>query len=150
RTLELEANQAPILTRGDHWLRDELNPHVLVANRAPFNGHTRYTLMSLARCLMDFADAEFTRDTVESLARARSLYLSARGLLALPEFDPPAVTSADAIVYPNPLLESLRLRVEVQLTKLREGRNIAGLRRQIELPVSLAPGAGEVGGDGFP
>jgi len=147
RALEIEANQAPVLTRGDHWLREELNPHALVAGRAPFNGYTRYTLMSLASCLMEFADAEFTRDTVESLSRARTLYLTARGLLLLPEFDPPIVISPQATVYPNPLLESMRLRVETQLTKLREGRNIAGLRRQIDLPVSLAPSAGEITGD---
>lgn len=144
RGLEIEDNLAPVLSRSDHWLRGELNPHGLAASRAPFNAHTRYTLLSLARCLMDFADSEFTRDTGEALARALTLYLTARGLLLLPEFDPPVAVSPEATVFPNPLLDILRLRVEIQLDKLRGGRNIAGLRRQVELPVSLPPGPNDL------
>src|SRR5262245_59678468 len=52
----------------DNWLRVRLNPHEIATVRA--NAHTRFTLMTLARCYLDFADAEFTRDDRESIARA--------------------------------------------------------------------------------
>src|SRR5207248_7185831 len=51
----------------------------IAATRA--NAYTRYTLMSLTRCLLEFADAEFTRDNAESVARARTLYETALELL---------------------------------------------------------------------
>ncbi len=69
--------------RSDDWLRDPLNPHAIAATRP--NTYTRYTLMSLIRCFLDFADAEFTRDTAESNPRARALYLTALDLLDAPE-----------------------------------------------------------------
>jgi hypothetical protein len=142
--LERETNVAPILSRSDHWLREGLNPHALAASRTGSNPHTRYTLMTLSRCLMDFADAEFTQDTPESLARARALYLTARRLLFLPDLDTPVITPSDATVLPNILLEVLRLRVEIQLTKMRDGRNVAGMKRQVELPISLPPGPSDL------
>jgi hypothetical protein len=142
--LERETNHAPILSRSDHWLAEELNPHDLAAKMAGSNPYTRYTLMSLARCLMDFADSEFTRDTPESLARARALYLTARRLLLSPDLAKPTVVPPGATVLPNPLLELLQMRVEIQLTKMRQGRNIAGMKRQLELPVSPPPGPNDL------
>ncbi|HYU52262.1 MAG TPA: FG-GAP-like repeat-containing protein, partial [Gemmatimonadaceae bacterium] len=65
------------------WLRDPLNPHRIASTRR--NAYTRYTLMAIVRCFLEFGDAEFTRDTAESVPRARTLYLTARGLLDLPE-----------------------------------------------------------------
>ena len=69
------------------WLKDALNPHDIVHNSynkatsARYDVFTRFVVMSLVRCLLDFADAEFTRDTNESLPRARSLYMQALDLL---------------------------------------------------------------------
>jgi hypothetical protein len=141
--LQREMNVAPQLSRSDHWLAGELNPHALAASRIRLdsnpNSHTRYTLMSLASCLMEFADSEFTRDTAESLARARALYLTARRLLLSPDLETPKDIPASATELVNPLLDLLQLRVEIQLTKMRQGRNIAGMKRQVELPVSLPP-----------
>lgn len=60
--LTLEATNVP--TSFDHtgdWLRVGLNPHEIATKRA--NAYTAFTLMSLVRCLLDFADAEFTRST---------------------------------------------------------------------------------------
>lgn len=146
--LQRETNVAPILSRSDHWLAEELNPHALAASRIRSdsnpNAHTRYTLMTLSRCLMDFADSEFTRDTAESLARARALYLTAWRLLFSPDLATPSDIPPGATVLPNPLLDLLRLRVEIQLTKMRQGRNIAGMKRQVELPVSLPPGPSDM------
>ena len=55
-----------------NWLSDPLNPHAIAELRT--NTYTRFTLLSLIRCILDYADAEFTRDTGESNARARTLY----------------------------------------------------------------------------
>lgn len=83
--LELDAKlpDIPIYQQADDWLRDPLNPHLIAATRR--YSYTRFTLLSLVRCLLDYADSEFTQDTSESLARARTLYLTALDLLNLPE-----------------------------------------------------------------
>ena len=83
--LELDAKlpDAPLYQQADGWLLDPLNPHSIAATR--HFAYTRFTLTSLARCLLDFADSEFTAETVESLAKARTLYLTALDLLRLPE-----------------------------------------------------------------
>lgn len=69
--------------RVDDWLLDPLNPHAIAATRAL--SYTRYTLLSIIRCFLDYADAEFTRDTAESVPRARVLYETALELLEEPE-----------------------------------------------------------------
>ncbi|WP_374562910.1 hypothetical protein [Ideonella sp.] len=113
----------------DNWLRVGLNPHEIVSVRA--SAYTRFTLMSLARCYLDFADAEFTRDDGEAVARARVLYGAALGLLALPEMQAPG-SGGDASPFPpNPVPQALKTRAELNLFKLRSGRNIAGIPRQV-------------------
>lgn len=71
------------LVRWEDWLSDPLNPHEIASTRA--NTYTRFTLLSLLRCLLDYADAEFTQDTVESNAWAGRLYSTALELLDEPE-----------------------------------------------------------------
>lgn len=65
--------------RAEDWLLDPLNPHSIAATR--INTYTRFTLLSIVSCFLDYADAEFTRDTAESVPRARILYLTALELL---------------------------------------------------------------------
>jgi len=133
--LKQEVNGTPVLSRTEHWLRDFLNPHDLAEVRSSrSNPYTRFTLMSLARCFLEFADAEFTNDTGDSLARARSLYLSARNLLAEPDFDQIQPENENETLLPNPVLSALRKRIENQLAKLHQGRNISGMKREIEIP----------------
>jgi hypothetical protein len=112
----------------DNWLRVGLNPHEIATVRA--NSHTRFTLMTLARCYLDFADAEFTRDDGESIARARALYGTALELLAAPEMQPPTGSAASPFP-PNPVPQALKARAELNLFKLRSGRNIAGIERNL-------------------
>lgn len=83
--LELDAKlpDVPLYQQADGWLLDPLNPHSIAATR--HYTYTRFTIMSLVRCLLDFADSEFTQETGESLAQARTLYLTALDLLNLPE-----------------------------------------------------------------
>jgi Tc toxin complex TcA C-terminal TcB-binding domain len=65
--------------RAEDWLLDPLNPHSIAATR--INTYTRFTLLATVRCFLDYADAEFTRDTAESVPRARILYMTALELL---------------------------------------------------------------------
>jgi len=112
----------------DNWLSVDLNPHEIARARA--NSYTRFTLMTLVHCYLDFADTEFTRDDVESVARARALYSKALELLALPEMQPPTGSAANPFP-PNPAPRALKMRAELNLFKLRSGRNIAGIERQL-------------------
>ncbi|MGZ4432137.1 MAG: Tc toxin subunit A-related protein [Trebonia sp.] len=72
--------------RDPDWAADPVNPHAIAETRA--FSYTRFTLLAIVRCLLDFADAEFTRATAESVPRARELYLEALELLGLPELNP--------------------------------------------------------------
>ncbi|MES9890841.1 MAG: hypothetical protein ABW165_07340 [Candidatus Thiodiazotropha sp.] len=65
--------------RAEDWLLDPLNHHSIAATR--INSYTRFTLLATVRCFLDYADAEFTRDTAESVPRARILYMTALELL---------------------------------------------------------------------
>lgn len=152
--LKLEQDLTPdpklLYRRNVFWLKESLNPHEIVNNSyndpgspanprgARHDAHTRFVVMSLARCLLDFADAEFTYDTNESLPRARSLYTLALRLLGAPEMKLPDIPGLSA----NSVLTSLRFRAEVNLAKLRSGRNMSGLKRQLE----LIPAAGQSAG----
>jgi hypothetical protein len=122
--LETEPNIQPNFSPPADWLLAGLNPHEIVTKRP--NAYTSFTLMALIRCLLDFADAEFTRSTSESLPRARALYVTALDLLRQPELQ----RHADSPFPPNPVLQTLQLHAEMNLHKLRNGRNIAGLERQ--------------------
>jgi hypothetical protein len=80
--LTRERSQSIAFTREADWgwLRnDPLDPHRIAETRRDI--YTRFTLLALARCLLDFGDAEFTRDTSESVPRARLLYEAALALL---------------------------------------------------------------------
>jgi Tc toxin complex TcA C-terminal TcB-binding domain/Putative peptidoglycan binding domain len=81
--LLLEERQATQLARAPEWLRDPLNPHAIAAVRQ--NAYTRYTILTIVRVLLAYADSEFTRETSESVPRARALYLEALELLTAPE-----------------------------------------------------------------
>jgi hypothetical protein len=138
--LETPANVPSNFTPTSDWLLAGLNPHEIVTQRP--NAYTSFTLMSLIRCLLDFADAEFTRSTSESLPRARALYVTALDLLRQPELQRPA----DNPFPPNPVVQALQLHAEMNLHKLRNGRNIAGLERQSDtdgLPAGLLNGSGQ-------
>jgi len=80
--LKLEEDYSAEFKREADWLLDALNPHAIATRK---NTYTRFTLISIARCLLDFADAEYTRDTAESVPRARTLYMTVLDLLDLPE-----------------------------------------------------------------
>jgi hypothetical protein len=93
--LAQEESLAAGYERSADWLLDPLDPHRVAATRR--NAHTRFTLLTLARCLLDYADAEFTRDTAESVPRARVLYTTALEILGRPEL-PVRPVDCDALI----------------------------------------------------
>ncbi|GIH02637.1 hypothetical protein Rhe02_07040 [Rhizocola hellebori] len=138
-------NDALIFERNVFWLTDTLNAHDIVEEsygQAPsvrYNVHTRYVVMSIVRCLLDFADAVFVQDTNESVPRARALYLQALDLLAIEELNPKKVDG----LTPNEVVTGLVRRAQIALAKIRTGRNAAGLIRQLDTvtPMTLTGGS---------
>ena len=126
--LTLEQAITTTYLRTPQWLRDWLNPHTIARNSRA-NAYTKFMLISIARCMLEYGDSEFTTDSNESVPRARMLYMNAADLLTLPEFAPPPASTA---IAPNFLPQNLRLHAELNLFKLRNGRNIAGMRRQLQ------------------
>jgi hypothetical protein len=126
--LVLEEGRPPYIKRGGQWLLD-LTPHSLAGKRG--NAYTRFVLLSLAQCFLDYADDEFAAETVESVARARALYLDALDLLDSPELRPAPAPDPNPPL-PNPLPRTLRQHAELNLMKIRSGRNITGFRREID------------------
>jgi hypothetical protein len=126
--LTLEEQIQTKFVRSADWPREGLNPHDIVRDRA--NALTRFVVISLVQCFEQFSDAEFTRDTDESIARARTLYQTALDLLGLTYPAPSSTATQDNQFGLDPVVEALSLHAESNLRKLRAGRNIAGLERQ--------------------
>jgi len=124
--LELEHGIASKFERPLKWLLESLNPHDIAQTRA--DTYTRFTVQSIVRCLLDFADAEFAAETSESLPRARALYLEALDLLGVQELKP-----QDQSYPANPVPRALRQHAKLNLFKMRDGRNIAGMLRQSDV-----------------
>ncbi|HEU0254178.1 MAG TPA: hypothetical protein VFR12_14180, partial [Pyrinomonadaceae bacterium] len=109
------------------WLLDNsANPHQFAKQRA--NAYTRFTMLSIVRCMLSYADSEFTTDSFESLPRARALYINVREVLDMPELSLPPT---DQRVKMNPVIAAFRAMAEVNLFKLRTQRNIAGMQREV-------------------
>ncbi|MBQ0854883.1 hypothetical protein J8N05_42740 [Streptomyces sp. BH-SS-21] len=125
-----ETLSSPDLTFPANWTAN-LDPFALAdsASAKRPKPHTRYTLLSIIRCHLDYADAEFTRETDESVAHARTLYVAARRLLGSAALVPQTPTNLGEPALPIPEVRTLRTRVDMQLAKLRQGRNIAGMPR---------------------
>lgn len=67
-----------------NWLTDPINPHAIARGRPNTpDKYKQFTLLSEVRCLLDYANEEFSHDTAESIARARQLYEIALDLLDL-------------------------------------------------------------------
>jgi hypothetical protein len=115
-----EGPLAPSLERAATWLTDPLNPHTIAATRP--NAYSRFTILAIVRCLLAWADAEFTRDTTESVARARELYLAALDLLRAPELAQRLPDCSDLVgrisLGGEPELESLLAEVRTDLGDL--------------------------------
>jgi hypothetical protein len=123
--LTLKESDADEFAKTPDWLLEDFNPHKVAQTRG--NVYTRYTIRSLVQCLLAFADDQFSRETAESIPQARALYLEALDLLNLPEMKVFAQFKGKNLE--NSLLQSLRNHASMNLLKLRNGLNIAGLER---------------------
>jgi Tc toxin complex TcA C-terminal TcB-binding domain len=66
----------------ERWLRDPFNPFAIAPTRPGV--YLRHAIARFAENLIEWADMEFTRDTAESIARARELYELAADVLNVP------------------------------------------------------------------
>jgi len=138
RGLTLEESITSAFVRVPEWLTKELNPHIIARTSTAGsalvgrkNAYTRFTVMSIVRCFLAYADLEFSRNLAESIARARTLYETAIDLLGLPDVRP---ETGPTIPFPaNPVWESLRLHAQSNLAKIHNGMNIAGVRADVPL-----------------
>ena len=69
----------------DDWWKDPLNPHRVASNRK--GTYTRHIIQLIIRCLIEYADSEFSKDNVESNEKARHLYQQALELLKIEDLD---------------------------------------------------------------
>lgn len=178
RLRDEQASELSSYNRDTSWYLNPLDPHAIAGRRA--NTYTRYTLLTLVNCLVEYADAEYARDTAESVPRARRLYLEARDLLETAELkqhldagaQPVGKVELEALLRPdgasmyvpyspmpsqefcipaNPMVQALRMHIELNLFKLRSGRNIAGMERQLEpytAPTDMTSGLPTIGASG--
>ena len=114
-------------TRPGDWLLDPLNPHAIAAVRP--RTYSRFTILAIVQCLLDFADAEFTRDTAESVPRARILYSTALELLDSPELKQRRGRCEDVIgqlevEIGDPHWETQWWRIREELGKIRDPRTL--------------------------
>ncbi|MCA1727214.1 MAG: hypothetical protein LC722_06085 [Actinobacteria bacterium] len=122
--LALEATIKSDFGRLPDWLAQtaELNPHFTARKR--LRAYTKHTVLSIVECFLSFGDAEFSRSTPDSNARAQTLYQTAVDLLDLPEAAP---EFGNGVPFPkNAVWQSLRNRATTGLAKIHAGLNIAG------------------------
>ena len=103
------------------WPADGTNPHEVAVERA--DAYTRFTVMSIVRCLLAYADGEYVRSTPASNARARALYEAALDLVRSADAAPQ--TGPDVPFPANPVHGSLQTYATTSLDKIHHGLNIA-------------------------
>lgn len=150
-----DINSGPHLDyRGnENFLDSPLSPHELTQYR-PLT-YARHVVQAYLDNLLDWADVEFSRDTPESVPRARELYEATEQILSLPDLPKdlcyedysnltlPAAALGDRptnvasitrgfCIPCNPFWDVIRFRVDSNLEKLRTCRNIAGVKRDLQ------------------
>ena len=95
RSLKLEEALDLSYEDAEEWLNDASNAHAIAATRK--NTYTRHILLMIIRCLIDYANALFSRDNVTDNARARELYTMALALLDLGVLKPGSSPCANII-----------------------------------------------------
>lgn len=121
--LSAEESLAYTLSRNEDWLSDPINPHAIARTRR--NTYTRFTQLSLIKLFLAYADAEFNRDTVESIERARTLYLFALDLLRSPELqqqlnDCEALIGTIEVLLGDPELAPAQEEMRYRLSRIED------------------------------
>jgi hypothetical protein len=107
------------------WLRDPLNPHRIARTRS--NTYTRFTLVVIIRCLLEYAESEYTRDTPESVPRARLLFEGALRLLDDRELKQSYRTACDDVIG------ELEIKYGDEYTELRNGSEVGDWMNTLSL-----------------
>ena len=133
--LVVEHSTVSTFGRPTTWPADGTNPHEVAVERA--DAYTRFTVMSIARCLLAYADSEYVRNTAASNARARALYEAAVDLLGSADAAP---QTGPGIPFPaNPVQSALVLSARSNLDKIHRGLNIAAAEVDVPDGVSVLP-----------
>lgn len=104
--LKLEETITNSFERGTSWLQNYMDPHAIAAMRT--NAYTKFTVSTIARCLIEYADQEFTKDTSETVAHAQRMYSEALELLRSSNIiKSPVATNCDNIVSQLDVKDSL-------------------------------------------
>jgi hypothetical protein len=116
------------------WLLDPLDPHAIALTRP--GTYRRGVLLFIVRCLLEYADAEFTQDTSESIARARVLYGTALELAGLPELQERLGGCGDLLARINgngldPALRVLSGSLGGQIARLKKPMAIRSAMREL-------------------
>jgi len=125
----------PQFIRLQDWLLDPLNPHAIAETRK--GSYSKFTVLSIVRCLLDYADSEFTRATSESIPRARELYLRVLDLLASTELTQHSPDCSDLIgsldiKIGNPEYEWIRHEIGALLETLSRSHELPLIMREIK------------------
>ena len=141
----LELNKYDRETGKRSWLIDPINVHQISTERD--NPYTQFILLSIIRCLLSYADSEFTLDKPKSINKANTLYETVQELLKDKALRHHFHEPGNSIGYSNVNVEyNIRFPISISpivrvwhmyalnnLTKLRDGRNIAGVKRDLGL-----------------
>lgn len=106
----------------DDWGDNPLNPHMIAASRPRSLKKSFY--LQLINYFISYANHEFTQDTVESIARARQLYLEAEDLLKViqPELadgaDYESLLTTFQLEIDSPYIQSYWERLITRLVKI--------------------------------
>lgn len=122
RGLALEESIQSVYSRVPEWLVEELNPHIFARSRR--NAYSNFTVGAIVRCVLAYADEEFSRGTPDALGRALTLYQLVEDLLNLP--DASVETGATVPFLPNPVWQSFQLQARAGVSKIQSSMNIAG------------------------
>lgn len=125
----------PQFIRLQDWLLDPLNPHAIAETRK--GSYSKFTCLTIVRCLLDNADSEFTQANSESIPRARELYLRALDLLASAELIQHSPDCSDLIgsldiKIGNPEYEWIRHEIEALLKKISSSQELAPLLHEVK------------------
>ena len=140
--LKQEETLSELYQRPPNWELDPLDPHAVAKTRR--NAHTRFTILSIARCLQEFADAEFTRDTSESLPRARELYTNELALLTSGDLQRhlDGCAALPGLLHVSPEAPSLAVaavsQVNRELTTITDRRILSGAMAQLKSEMNRA------------
>jgi hypothetical protein len=119
--------------RAENWLLDPLNPHEIPRR----DKYTHFTLLTIVRRMLDYADTKFTRDDSESDERARLLYLTTLQLLNSDELRQSPGGCADLIGQINirvghPVLQAIVSAMRYELAGIGNTLTLSNLIDEVK------------------